>query len=75
VRRPRLSKLWLSHYVYGNGVRAAWIVVRDPCTGRKSSYTVYRISLTANKQAHVIGRELPLPLAREVVRKDMEAVR
>lgn len=71
---PVLHKLWLKHEVYGGGVRVAWLVVLDPCAGRKRVYTVYRISLTANKTAHVIGRELPLPDARRVVREDMGAV-
>lgn len=70
----RLSTLWLKHEVYGDGSRAAWFIVRDPCAGKKRVYTVYRISLTANKAAHVIGRELPLPLARNIVKKDMEAI-
>lgn len=74
MKAPTLSPLWLSHYVYGGDDRAAWLVVRDPCAGSKRVYTVYRISLTANKQAHVIGRELSLPLARLAVKKDMEVV-
>lgn len=72
---PTLGKLWLGHHVYGDGLRGTWFVVRDPMAGRKGVYTVYRISLTGNKQAHVIGRELPLPTARAVVRRDMATVR
>ena len=71
---PMLHKLCLKHEIYGDEC-GAWLVVRDPHAGRKNVYTVYRISLTANKVAHVIGRELDLPLARKVVRQDMEAVR
>lgn len=74
-RLPTLRELVLSHHVYGDGLNGAWLVVRDPMAGRKNVYTVYRISLTGNKQAHVIGRELPLPTARTIVRRDMEAMR
>lgn len=66
----RLPKLWLSHYVYG-GPRAMYLVVRDPHAGRSHVYTVHRIALTGRKASRVIGRELPLPLARQVVEKDM----
>lgn len=74
ARSPALGKLWLSHYVYGDGHRAAWFIVRDPMAGRKGVYTVYRISLTSGKDAKVIGRELPLPLARKVVRDDRDSL-
>jgi hypothetical protein len=74
VRSAKLLKLWLKHELYGDGA-AAWLVVHDPCAGSKRVYTVYRISLTANKHAHVIGRELPLPLARQVVKRDRESIR
>lgn len=70
----RLPALRLNHHIYG-GDRAAWLVVRDPCAGRKNVYTVYRIWLVAGRAASVIGRELPLPLAREVVKRDMESLR
>lgn len=73
TRSPALGKLWLSHYVYGDGHRA-WFVVRDPMAGRKGVYTVYRISLTSGKEAQVIGRELPLPLARKIVRDDRDSL-
>ena len=68
-----MKKLWLSHYIYGDvfGHRATWLVVRDPYSGRKCVYTVYRISLGGDKRADVIGRELPLPLARKIVKDDM----
>ncbi len=75
MKSAKLSRLRLRHDLYGDGRRAAWLVVLDPCAGSKRVYTVYRISLTANKQAHVIGRELPPPLAREVVKRDMESTR
>ena len=71
---PPLQPLRLSHYVYGDE-RGAWLVVRDPCAGRKNVYTVYRISLVGTKTAQVIGRELDLPLARKIVRQDMGAAR
>jgi len=71
----RLVKLGLRHDVYGDDLRAAWLVVRDPCAGKRSVYTVYRISLTSDKEARVIGRELPLLLARDVVKRDMETIR
>lgn len=73
-RRPslrRLSPLYLNHYIYGDGFNAAWLVVRDPCAGRKHVYTVHRISLVGSKASQVIGRELPLKLAREIVSKDI----
>jgi hypothetical protein len=74
-RSGKIGKLRLSHYVYGDVLSAAWLVVRDPCAGRKSVYTVYRISLTAFKAAHVIGRELPLTVARDIVRQDRDSLR
>lgn len=70
----KLDKLWLSHYVYGGRQRAAWFVVRDPMAGLKYVYTVYRILLVGNKEATVIGRELPLPLARKVAQKDRDSL-
>lgn len=72
MKRRKLGKLWLSHYVYGDDRRAAWFIVRDPCAGSKSAYTVYRISLIGDKAAQVIGRELPLPNARELARVDRD---
>ena len=72
MKSRKLGKLWLSHYVYGDDRRAAWFIVRDPCAGRKSAYTVYRISLSGDKAAHVIGRELDLPLARKIARDDRD---
>ena len=67
---PPLGKLWLNHYVYGDH-RYAWFVVHDRCAGRKSVYTVYRIALTGDKAATVIGRELDLPLAKKIVRQEL----
>lgn len=67
----KLLKLGLNHYIYGNGHFAAYLVVRDPASGRKNVYTVHRISLRGDKAAAVIGRELDLPIAREIVKKDM----
>ena len=64
----------LRHHLYSNGA-TTWLVVTDPCAGRLHVYTVYRISLTGDKETRVIGRELPLPDARRVVRQDMEVVR
>ena len=72
-RSPKLGKLWLSHYVYGDGQRAAWFVVRDPMAGKKHVYTVYRITLFGSNAATIIGRELPLPLARKIVQKDRDS--
>jgi len=69
VKSTKLPTLCLRHDLYGDG-RAAWLVVVDPCAGRKHVYTVYRIALTGTKEARVIGRELPLTLARDVVRRD-----
>jgi hypothetical protein len=70
-----LSKLWLKHELYSDaGARVAWLVVRDPRAGSKRVYTVHRISLTGNKESQVIGRELPLPHAREVVKRDQEGL-
>lgn len=69
---PKLSKLYVSHYVYGDGRRVAWLVVRDPMAGNKHVYTVFRLSLVGMKETAVIGRELPLPLARKVVKTDRD---
>jgi hypothetical protein len=46
-----------------------YFVVSDPMSGRRHVYTVYRISLVGNKLAEIIGRELPLPYARRVIRR------
>lgn len=73
VTSTKLPTLCLRHDLYGDG-RAAWLVVVDPCAGRKHVYTVYRISLTGDKEAHVIGRELPLALARDVVKHDRKSL-
>lgn len=67
-----LPTLGLRHYTYGGDGRAAWLVMRDPCAGSEFVYTVYRIELMGTKEARVIGRELSLPLAREVVKRDRE---
>ncbi len=72
---PTLQRLWLQHHVYGDGHHAAWFIVRDPWAGRRSVYTVYRISLAGDKAPRVIGRELDLPLARKIVRQDMASSR
>lgn len=72
---PPLSKLGLAHHVYGCGKRVTWLVVRDPFAGRRHVYTVYRIPLGGDEATRVIGRELDLPLARRIVRQDMESVR
>lgn len=74
VKASKLPVLGLRHHVYGGDGRAAWFIVADLCAGRKHVYTAYRISLTGNKQAHMIGRELDLHLAREVVKRDMESL-
>lgn len=74
-RSPKLGRLWLTHYVYGgDGNIAAWFVVRDLDAGKKHVYTVYRISLFGINEATIIGRELPLPLARQIVRKDRDSL-
>jgi len=74
-RSPRLGRLHVSHYMYGGyGSQAAWLVVRDPTAGSKGRYTVYRISLVGMHEATIIGRELPLPTAREIVRKDRDSL-
>ena len=62
----------LRHHLYSNGA-TTWLVVTDPCAGRRHVYTVYQIALTAEKEARVIGRELPLRDAWRLVRQ--EAVR
>ena len=71
-RSTKLGRLYLPHYVYGDGQRVAWLVVRDPMAGNKHVYTVHRISMVGNKETTIIGRELPLPLARKVVQKDRD---
>jgi hypothetical protein len=71
-RSPKLGKLHVPHYVYGGDGTTAWMVVYDRTAGSRSRYTVYRISLVGMREATIIGRELPLPLAREVVRKDRD---
>jgi hypothetical protein len=71
IAKPR-SRL----YVYGIPYappRHAWIVAHNPAAGVKHRYTVYYISLMDDAwPPRVIGRELPLAAARDVVKKDME---
>jgi len=66
---PSLRPLGLAHHIYGDD-RVAWLVVRDPYAGRQNVYTVYRIMLGGG-ETRVIGRELPLPHARKIMREDM----
>ena len=51
----------------------AYFVVQDPAAGRRDVYTVYKIELFGAKQAVIVGRELPLPVARKVVKRHVEA--
>lgn len=74
TRSTKLGRLYLPHYVYGDGQRVVWIVVRDPMAGNKHVYTVFRLSMVGMKEMAVIGRELPLPLARKVVQKDRDSL-
>jgi hypothetical protein len=71
ITKPR-SRL----YVYGIPYappRNAWIVASDLAAGVRHRYTVYRVSLMDDTwPPQVIGRELPLAAARDVVKKDMK---
>lgn len=51
-----------------------YLVVQDPMAGRRHVYTVYKIPLSGDKVAAIIGRELPLPDARKVIRRHSEAL-
>lgn len=72
----KIAKLRSRIYVYGIPYappRHAWIVAHNPAAGVKHRYTVYRVSLMDDTwPPQVIGRELPLAAARDVVKKDMK---
>jgi hypothetical protein len=51
----------------------AYFAVQDPMSGRRHVYTVYKIALAGDKNAAIIGRELPLPVARKVIHRHAEA--
>ena len=42
------------------------VIVPDPMSGRVGRYTVHSISLVGEKFATVVGRELPIRLARKI---------
>lgn len=50
----------------------AFFLVEDPMAGCKNVYTVYKARLSGDKGAEVIGRELPLSVARKTIRKHVE---
>ena len=49
-----------------------YFAVQDPMSGRRHVYTVYKMKLSGDKSAEVIGRELPLPVARTVIQRNTE---
>jgi len=46
-----------------------YVIVPDPMAGKRNVYTVHCISLRGLKHARVIGRSLPIKIARDIVRK------
>jgi hypothetical protein len=53
----------------------AYFVVEDPMAGCKNVYTVYGTALTGSKLSRVIGRELPMSVARKTIQKHAEKTR
>lgn len=49
--------------------RHAYFLVEDLTAGRKHVYTVYAVKLYGDKNAEIIGRELPLGDARAVIQR------
>jgi hypothetical protein len=67
-RRPLRFK---THSIISGG--HAYFVVQDPMAGRRHVYTVYKIALSGDKRVTIIGRELDLPVARKVIRRQEAA--
>lgn len=65
-----MRKLKTRTLVVGNH---AYVSIEDPMSGRRHVYTVYALDLRGQKEATVIGRELPLDTARQVIRKHVTA--
>jgi hypothetical protein len=64
-------KLKTRTIISGNHV---YFAVQDPMSGRRHVYTVYKTRLSGDKGAEIIGRELPLPVARTVIKRHVEVV-
>lgn len=50
-----------------------YLAVEDFRAGLRHVYTVYKLKRTGSKDPSIIGREVDLPLAYEVIRKDAAA--
>lgn len=59
-------KLKTRSVVHGTHV---YFIVQDPMAGHRHVYTVYKIRLSGDKAATIVGRELPLPAARRVIQQ------
>ena len=51
-----------------------FMVVTDPMAGKRGRYTVHLTSLVSGKGTTVIGRELPLAHARQLVQRSSSNV-
>lgn len=49
-----------------------FLIVPDAAAGSPDRFTVYRIPSSPSRRVRVIGRELPLGTAREVIRQFQE---
>jgi len=49
-----------------------YLIIPDEAAGCRRRYTVYRIPATTAHRVKIIGRELPLGLAKRVVERDRE---
>ncbi len=47
-----------------------YLIVPDNAAGRDNVYTVYKIPSSPSREISIIGRELPLEVAKQVVNKD-----
>jgi len=49
-----------------------YLIILDEAAGCRKRYTVYRIPATTAHRVKIIGRELPLGLAKKVAQRDSE---
>lgn len=48
--------------------RNAYLIITDPAAGRPNVFTVHRIALAGHRGTTIVGREIPIDLARQIVR-------
>lgn len=50
-----------------------YLIVEDLAAGRRHVHTVYEIQLFGDKRAVIVGRELPLHVARSLIKRRAES--